>query len=376
MSYRTTPTLRSCSLLLWLLTPAAPCAAQLSSRLTLSLESRIGAVMPHHDYIAYFVERHITGFMLNVGIQTDGSKDWHARYNYPVAGVGYYLSNLGNNSVHGYLNGLYGYINFHFRPAHHRLNVGNRIALGLSYATEHHHPQINIRNYALSTSLNVFFQYDLLLRYQLSKQFDIAMMAGLTHASNGNLKEPNKGFNLLSASIAARYRIRPLALPIAERPTGSDSTKLGLLCGALFGGKAFRPNDNTLTPCLGLSIELQHRLAPSGLWGLELAMYHDRSLLKHYRFKHKTEDGFDPRWCYLVTLHPTYTIQAGRLYIAIQPGLYLNSGYLPNGRITNKLGLRYQILPQLLTSIAIKTHHFAQADFIELSIRYRIKLID
>lgn len=351
--------------------------APLRNRLALSLEPRVGALLPHHDHIAFFVQQHITGFMLNVGLQTDGSKDWHARYNYPVMGLGYYRSNLSNNSIFGHLHGLYGYFDAHFLPAHHRLNVGNRITFGLSYATKHHHPHANARNYMLSTHINVLFQYDLLLRYQLTQQLDIALMAGLTHASNGNLKEPNKGANLLSGSIAARYRLRPFGPSMAEHPAErSDSTRLGLLCGVLFGAKSFAPDDNELTPCLGISLELQHRLGPSGLCGLELALYHDRSLPKHYRLKHKTEDGFYPHSCYCITLHPTYIIQAGRLAIALQPGLYLNGGFLPNGRITNKLGLRCQLHRDLFASVAIKAHHFAMADFIEFALRYRFRLID
>lgn len=355
----------------------AKAQATLRNRLMMSLEPRVGALLPHHDHIAYFVEQHITGLMLNVGIQADGSKDWHSRYNFPVMGLGYYTSNLSNNSIFGHLHGLYGYFDAHFLPVHHRLNLGNRIAFGLSYATQHHHPHTNSRNYMLSTHLNVFFQYDLLLRYQLTQHLDIALMAGFTHASNGNLKEPNKGANLLSSSIAARYRLRPIGLSMSENiAVRSDSTRLGLLCGVLFGAKSFAPNDNVLTPCFGLNIELHHRLGPSNLWGVELALYHDRSLQKHHRLKHKTDDGFNPNSCYRITLHPTYIIQAGRLAIALQPGLYLNSGFLPNGRITNKLGLRCQLHRDLFASVSIKAHHFAMADFIEFALRYRFSLIE
>lgn len=358
-----------------MLTRIATAQSPLADRLVLSIEPRAGFVAPHHDYIAYFLRNNVAAFRLNVGLQTDGSKDWHVRFRYPTVGLGYYRSNLGNNQLYGHLNGLYAFFDNHFLAPQHRLNVGHRISFGLSYATKHYHVQRNPQHFVLSTAINVFFQYDLLLRYQATPNLSFALMTGITHASNGNLREPNKGFNLITAGVEARYSLKPLTtLLYNNHPTKSDSTRLAVLVGVLGGAKTIAVGNNHLYASLGISTELQYRIGSASLIGIEIDAYRDNSLQQHYIYRKRTESGFHNGMYYRVAVYPTYIIHAGRLGISLQPGVYLNRTTL-DGRLTYKLGLRWQMLRDVYASLAIKTHYFGNADFIELGLRYRFKLI-
>lgn len=347
----------------------------LLNRLTISTEPRWGAVMPHHDYMAYFIRQNVTGFRLNIGLQTDGSKDWHIRFRLPVVGLGYYCSNLGNTAIYGHLHGLYGYFDNHFLQPHHRLNIGNRISFGLSYATKHFDINQNPRNYVLSTGINVFFQYDILLRYKATPHFSIALLTGLTHASNGNYREPNKGFNLLTAGLELRYSLKPQPTPSNKHPQRvSDSTQIAVLVGILGGTKAQTVANSHRYDCYGFSTELQYRIGPASIVGIEFDAYRDNSIKFAYEKHIKSTEGFSNSMYYRVAIYPTYIIHAARVGISLQPGIYLNTGFIPHGRFTYKLGLRYQIMPDIFASMAVKTHYFGNADFVEFALRYRFKI--
>ena len=347
----------------------------LADRLVLSIEPRAGFVAPHHDYIAYFLRHNVAAFRLNVGLQTDGTKDWHIRFRYPVIGLGYYRSNLGNSQHFGNLHGLYTYFDNHFLTPQHRLNVGHRISFGLSYATKHYHAQRNPQHFVLSTAINVFFQYDLLLRYQATQNLSFALMTGITHASNGNLREPNKGFNIITAGLEARYSLKPLTTLLSNTPpTKSDTTRLALLVGIMGGAKTIAVGNNHLYASIGISTELQYRIGHASIVGIEVDAYRDNSTRLCYIDRHRTEDGFRNGMYYRMAIYPTYIIHAGRLGISLQPGIYINRTTL-DGRFTYKLGLRWQMLRDVYASIAIKTHYFGNADFIELGLRYRFRFI-
>ncbi len=85
--------------LLAVITGADAQDAPIRDRLFFGVEPRWGFVMPHHDYMAYFLESNVNSFQLNVGLNTTGYKDWHKSFNYPQLGGGFFYSGLGNDRI-------------------------------------------------------------------------------------------------------------------------------------------------------------------------------------------------------------------------------------------------------------------------------------
>lgn len=351
--------------------------AKLTDRLVFEVQPRFGHLYPHHEHIGYFIQKHVAGFQVKVGLAADGHKDWHWRYHFPVVGIGFYRSTLGNNDVYGHLNGLFTYLDFMVFDFTKRFNIGNYVALGLAYNDKRFDLITNRQNYVVGTNINVFFQYDIVFQYLISPQMRLKLQYGVTHASNGNFREPNNGFNVLTMGLGLQYYLKQFNNFKVDKPTiFADSCKLSLSVGVLGGVKAVDIDHNSLYPSFGILAELNYRLIPSGLLGIELSAYRDQAMRQLW-----INDGHEPqhfrnRYFYRFALNPTYLIQMGRAYITISPGIYLNFKHLPWGLFTNKLGFRYQFGDNLFAALAVKTHYVGNCDFIEFSLRYKFNIID
>lgn len=340
----------------------------------MAVEPRWGFLAPHHDYMAYFLNRNITAFALTFEKQTEGSKRWHAYYNFPVVGWGIYRSTLGNDHVYGNLTALYGFISRFYFCNDARFNLGNRLGVGVSYISKHFDIVSNPFNAAIGSHLNCFVQADLLLRFRLSTRIDLTGTFGFVHASNGNFKGPNKGVNLVNTGLAVSYKFSdiPLTHKGKRYPVGTDSSRNILSVGLLFGSKVISRFDSRNYPVGGLALEYLRKASPKSLWGVEFCLYYDSSmprLLDEYDV-----DGFKRPDYFTVTLGVTAGLQFGRLAIFLQPGIYLKNRAMLMGRVSNKLALRYALRKSMVLSVAIKAHWIAQADFIEFGYRHYVKL--
>ncbi len=223
----------------------------------------------------------------------------------------------------------------------------------------------------IGTPFNVFFQYDLTLYYRLNSNLNLRWALGFSHASNGNLREPNKGFNLITSGFGLQYSISDDRLLVTQAPGyHSDSTRTYVSIGVLGSAKSVSRENTNLYPVYGMSVEWLRRLSKTSLAGVELAAYKDKAI--KYTYQAKDDSTYRSSDSYAVTLNPAYIMQLGRTMFVFQPGIYLKRGYKPDGYITTKVGMRFQLSQNLYASWAIKAHWAAKADFVEFGIRYRI----
>lgn len=343
----------------------------LAKRLVFSIEPQFGFVMPHHDYMAYFLEENISGFQLNVGLLTLGSKEWHRYYNYPQIGAGFYHSTLGNNKIYGKMNALYLYVDRKFLPIHYRLNIGNRIAFGLSYMNKYYDKESNPTNIIIATPINAFIQYDIMAYFRVNQNITVKMNLGFTHTSNGSIKDPNKGFNVINTGIGLQYALsddRNVSKDISSSEEHKKTHQFYM--GVISGCKSITRLDDKTYALFGLSGEYLYQVNPTTSIGGEVAAYWDSS--NKDESEPEDAESFSDIDYINITINPTYSLKMGRIYFAFQPGVYIKNKVNSYGLVTNKVGLRYQISPKFMASMAIKAHWLAKADFIEFGIRYNI----
>jgi hypothetical protein len=106
------------------------------------------------------------------------------------------------------------------------------------------------------------------------------------------------------------------------------------------------------------------------LVGSSLNVYFDPTLKQKLELENDSTSGNN---MLRVSWNLSYELRMGRLSYVIQPGIYLKNPYPKSGKISNRIGLRYQISPKLVAGITIKAHWTAIADFIEWGIGYRWK---
>lgn len=354
-----------------ILSSAAAQDESVKNRLSLGFEPRYGFVIPHHDYMGYFVNEHADGFQLNVGLNNTGTKAWHKSYNYPQIGIGFLRSGLGNDEIYGNMNVLYFYVDRKYLSLSNRLNIGNRIAFGPAYMSKQFDLKSNRNNIAIGSPINVFVQYDLTGYYQLTPKTTIRLAVGFMHASNGSTHEPNKGFNLITSGIGIQHSLTPHSSIIRSAPASlTDTSRANLSIAGIMGWKDISRFKEYLFPVYGITLEYSQRVSNTGWLGIVLSGYADQSIEEEFKLDGDTTFTSSDRFS--AALNLSYEMRMGRLSFLFQPGFYLHHSFSPYGKVVNKLMLRYCMYNKLLVSMAIKSHWVAKADFIEFGIGYRL----
>ena len=339
------------------------------NRLYLESDFHYGFVTPHHMFITYFINDHVQGYQLNIGLHTNGEKKWHQYYNYPNIGFGFYHSGLGNKQVFGYTNALFYYVERFFFCQNKRLNFGNRISFGMSYNTKKYDIKNDNFNMAIGSKLNVFLSYCIEGMYRISPFLSLKLGVGFTHTSNGNFREPNKGLNLITAFTGLQYSFSDPAKTQTITSKGEDENgKNQFLITTALGRKQTDIITKQMVTPLALSVEYSRKISRTSWVGISINQYYDPSL------KQKIESSGDTAALgdnVRISLNLSYELKMGRLSYVFQPGIYLKNNYLMDGVISNRLGFRYQLNSHLLACVTIKAHWLAIADFIECGIGYQ-----
>ena len=176
--------------------PAKPATTH---NLTAEIKLQYGLLMSHHLELDIF-RSHFPAFEISLQKVTYGKYRWEAEYNYPLIGVSLWYSGLGGFPEIGSAIAVYPTINFPlFGDKKQSLNF--KLGIGLGYLTNRFDRLKNYQNFAIGSHLNIaaslFFEY----RNRISKMLTFTTGLGLTHFSNGTMKTPNYGLNILTASI-------------------------------------------------------------------------------------------------------------------------------------------------------------------------------
>lgn len=336
--------------------------------------SHYGFVAPHHNYMAYFINEHVQGFQINAGIFTIGNKYWNQSYNYPRIGIGFYHSGLGNKDIYGQLNAFYCYVDRAFFNLNKRFNFGNRISFGLGHISKKFDLYSNNYNIAIGSNLNVFLQYNLEGTIRISPLIQMKAGLSLIHSSNGSIKEPNMGFNIVTSYFGIQYSLsNQRNIILKDHKQNPDTSKHQFITSISYGWKSISRFHSYEYPVYAISFEYAKKISRSGWLGVALTGYYDRSIKKEFEIPITPDTTFKSSDYYSIALNPSYEMKMGQLAFLFQPGIYLKYSVKDYGLITNRIGLRYYFKKQWIVGVSIKAHWLAKADFIEWCIGYKWK---
>jgi hypothetical protein len=306
-----------------------------------------------------------------MGIYTTGKKLWHRYYNYPTIGVGFHHSTLGNDAIYGHMNAIYLFTNRYFGNNNNVINFGNRISLGACMVNKYYNLYSDPFNMALSTKINIYINYSLETDIRLFPKTDLKLGIGISHISNGNIKEPNKGINFITSFVGLKYSIsNPKNIRNTNPYVKPDSTKNQFVITGSFGLKSTSRFTNSSYSVYALSAEYSRKVSRTGWIGLVLTNYYDNSLKQEL----ETEN---PSYIYKNTdrirtaLNLSYEMKMGNLSYLLQPGIYLKNKYTHIGNISNRFGIRYYFPKGITANFMVKAHWVAIADVIEWGIGYK-----
>jgi len=143
------------------------------------------------------------GNELRLGFQTLGSDYWHQVHNYPTFGVGFYMGTF-NNEVLGNPRATFVFMELPFARKE-KSYFASTWSAGLAFHLNEYDSISNPGNMAIGSDLNAFFDLGLIYKYRVKKNFEIGGGIKIQHFSNGAIKYPNLGLNMLSAVVSLTY---------------------------------------------------------------------------------------------------------------------------------------------------------------------------
>lgn len=169
-----------------------------------------------------FESAYYNGINLKVGWKIHNSDDqYFTLYNNPIYGIGFYSSTF-ETDVIGSPYALYGFVQSPFGNLENkRWAFDYRIGLGLSGNFNPYDEEENPLNVVIGTKNNVYIDLGIRAQYIINPRWRLGAGLAFHHFSNGAMRLPNKGVNLV-----------PLTTSITYQPDGNTTL----------------PNKNTIQP--------------------------------------------------------------------------------------------------------------------------------
>jgi len=144
-------------------------------------------------------------FSVELGWQTDGSRDWQRRYNLPALGVGVYHAEFNNGEELGAPTAVYSWFSWPLARLGSRVDLKADFGLGVAFGWNPFDPDTNPFNHAVSTRVTAYTEVGLYTDIVLDERWRLRAGGVFKHFSNGGTGDPNGAVNLLSPVIGVRY---------------------------------------------------------------------------------------------------------------------------------------------------------------------------
>ena len=327
----------------------------------------------YHIPFPMYSDYPVYGFDLRIGRQTDGSQPWHSFFNYPNVGLDFRFEHhtlkdyfdeesqkiidLGNSYA------VFGYCNGHLidRP---KFQFDYTWGVGMAYWPKGY-------NRLVSSPVTVHLNLDFGPVFRLNDQFDLIFRASFSHASNGAIKIPNKGVNVLGAQAGLRYY--PKGRMAEAKATTAPFVKHNIIY--LLDGIGFRES-NTIAGryCLGNTFEVGYSRAFHPCFryggGIDVLFTGENRVMYEY---HQAEEQFKTYDYFSVAPYVAGELCYGNFiahlsfaYYVWQPAEYLPRHYQ---KYYERLSFRYHFgkSKALFAGVGMKVHS-SRIDYIEWTV--------
>jgi hypothetical protein len=328
-----------------------------------------GFLINHHNNMRIFNEQIPYLFELYIAKTTTGEKTWHSFYRNPQYGISYIMFDLGSPSYLGKAHGIYPFLHFFPIGTDRKVSLNMRLGAGVAYMEKIFDRMDNYKNIAISTRFNAVLNFRMEGRVRIATPLSLSGGWAFTHISNGTVKKPNSGLNYLTVYAGANYAFGKERL-VETADINFDTDKKWHYTVYLSGGvKTYTIFDDIMYAVSGLSFEASRsHLAFTRFSGV-LDLFYDSS-----DYVYLIEDEI--KTSKIQTIKPGlaagYSFLFGKLAAGVQIGRYLYAKNRQYGLFYQRLALNYSMSNRLNVRFGLKTH-WGQADYLELSVGYKIK---
>lgn len=342
------------------------------NRFTIDANLFYGTILEHNPDIAHLITDHPSGLILSYNKKTYGLKAWQSRYNYPDWGFSFIYQDMKNNTL-GENYSAYAHYNFYFLKRHLNLRIGQ----GIAYNTNPYDKVSNFKNNAYGSHL-LSTTY-MMLNYKkenLFKGFGLQAGISVIHYSNANFKAPNTSTNTFVFNVGTTYLFdydsQPDYIPSTEDKKFKEKIKYNF---------AFRTGVNESDiidvgqfPFYIVSAYADKRLNRKSAIQVGADVFFSKfleELIYFYSvaFPELNVDG-DEDWK-RVGVFVGHELFINKMSILAQLGYYVYYPYDFEGRVYNRVGLKYYFGDKFFGAITLKSHG-AKAEAVEFGIGVRL----
>lgn len=331
---------------------------------------------------------------ITVGWQTTGQEEWEHAHNFPAYGLGVSTAWICNKDEIGQPISLFGFFHGVFgRWGRHSLHydVEGGIAFNWDCYDERHNPN----NIAVGSKVTVHVALGIKYNLLIGDRLTLGLGYGLKHFSNGAVRKPNKGLNLMTPMLSLAYTLsEPVKLPARKQLVKQKGNEVDLAIG--YGFKRFEVdtvqhpelhsiyNDGPHYNAVTLRGAFLHRYCHRGKYGAGLQMVYDDcsgSDIKVEGGKASVVRGPMSKRLYF-GVFAAHEFCVSNVALVTQFGVYLHrpSGLPTEGAARHqrkdlmfqRMGIKYTFPANIYAGVNIYAHRFSVADFVEWSIGYSL----
>jgi len=319
-----------------------------------------GIIIPHHKSINYLTKDYGQTINLTLNLPSFGDKYWHELYKYPDKGFGYSFADFGNPEVLGFANTLYAFVNLPFiRTKRFRLNFD--AAAGVSYVSKPFNLASNNTNIIIGSPANAYLRVYLNTKIQVTQKFSLKTGFGISHFSNGAIKKPNRGVNLLSVYTEVAFRPQIKELEVFNKTEKFvQSVDYSVILGA--GWRQHYPPYSTLYGIGVMSIKTEYNLSGRHRAGVGLDLFYDE--IYSIRTTRQIYENQSSDKAFFSGIVGTYDLVFGNMSFSVQGGYHPSipgDGY---PRIYQRFSLKQRFGKHFVAGFALKSY-MGTAQFIE-----------
>ena len=328
-----------------------------------------------------------TSLSLKYGIHTDGRKYWQQLYGYPVWGIGLYKAFFFNDYDElGNPWAAYLFIDLPLK-SYKKWSLDYEMGFGLAFNWNRHDLLENGYYYPIGSYSTVFIDGGIHASFPLGRNFLFSAGITYTHFSNGAVRLPNLGVNMVGARVELQYvfKERP-EFEKHEIPRYKKEWEwIGLLAPSMrqVGFEYIDQSGDTVATTfnygiLSFSTTFNRQIS----YKIKFGIGGDISYNASYGADTVMVEGvpekapFEAKDKITVGLFPSFELVLGRLSMIAQPGFYVYQKEVEGFETPTtyqRIGVKYHFWQNLVAGINIRAFNFSKADFIEWNIGYRIK---
>jgi hypothetical protein len=167
------------------------------SQESIDLSFDYGSVLVHSPKIEPISMNPVRGFSLSYSFKNSAGENWRRYYNYPNYGVTYMYKTYNNPDVLGDSHSITSFLQLSFLPKRRCFDIGFKGLAGFGYFTKQYDPVLNPTNQAISAKFNITAETRLYAKVRVKPVY-FEYSFGLNHSSNGLVKSPNLGINVVN----------------------------------------------------------------------------------------------------------------------------------------------------------------------------------